>query len=117
MDTSGKFTPGLDGERRVASRIDNASSGAHGVIDRLTEAAHPAMERMSSSAHRTVNRAAGVAAQTAEAFDAKREQLRNARLRAMEETRVYVRANPMMSLGIAVAAGFLFGRVLRARKK
>jgi ElaB/YqjD/DUF883 family membrane-anchored ribosome-binding protein len=35
----------------------------------------------------------------------------------MEETRDYVRANPMMSIGIAVAAGYLIGRALRPRKR
>lgn len=117
MDSSGKITPGFnDKDRRVAGTVERASTGAHSVIDRVIGAAHPAVDRIASGAHRTVDRATGAATHTATVFNEKREQLRYARLRAMGETRDYVRANPVLSLGIAAAAGYLLAMLLRARK-
>ena len=117
MSTSEIITPVFnDKDRRVASAVERARTGAHSVIDKVTGAAHPAMDRIASGAHRTVERATGAATHTATVFNEKREQLRYARLRAMGQTRDYVRANPVLSLGIAVAAGYLLATVLRTRK-
>jgi len=41
--------------------------------------------------------------------------LKNAEQQAMEKCRSYVRDNPIASLGIAVAAGFLLSRVISGR--
>jgi len=75
------------------------------------------MDRLSSGAHHTVDRATSAATQTAAAINVKREQLRYARVRTMDETRAYVRANPMTSIGIAVAAGYLISQMLRYRRR
>ena len=118
MSTSEKITTGFnDKDRRVAGAVQRASTGAHSVIDKVTGAAHPAVDRIASGAHRTVDRATGAATHTAAVFNVKREQLKYARLRAMGETRDYVRANPLLSLGIAVATGYLLATVLRTRKR
>ena len=117
MSTSERITPGFnDKDRRVAGAVERAGTGAHRVIDKVIGAAHPAVDRIASGAHRTIDRATGAATQTATVFNEKREQLRNARSRAMGETRDYVRANPVLSLGIAVVAGYLLATLLRARK-
>jgi ElaB/YqjD/DUF883 family membrane-anchored ribosome-binding protein len=116
MSTSGNNAAGSnDGGKTVAKTIDKASTRAHNVIDRVSEAAHPAMDRLSSGAHSTVDRAASAATLTTAAFVEKREQMRYVRVRAMEQTRGYVRANPVTSIGIAVAVGFLLSRLMRTR--
>ena len=116
MSTSGNSATGSnDSGNSVARTVDKASARAHNVIDKVSEAAHPAVDRLSSGAHYTVDKAANAATQTAAAFVEKREQLRYAQVRAMEGTRGYVRANPVTSIGIAVAVGFLLSRLLRAR--
>jgi len=117
MDISGKIPPGSNGDgSRTPGTVEKASTGAHNVIDKVSQAAHPAVDRISSGAHFTVDKAAGAATRTAAAFNEKREQLRYAGMRTMEETRGYVRANPIMSIGIAVAAGYLISRLFRSRK-
>ena len=117
MDKTEKITSdSTEGGSRMAGRVERASMGAHNVIDKMSDIAQPAMERLSSVAHHTVDKAAGTATQAAAAFNEKRERLRYARARTMEETRDYVRTNPMTSLGIAVAAGFLISRLLQLRK-
>jgi ElaB/YqjD/DUF883 family membrane-anchored ribosome-binding protein len=117
METYGTVTPGFnEGGSRMASAVEKASTGAHNAIDRVSEAAHPALDRLSSGAHHTVDKAASAATQTAAAIHIKREQLRYARVRTMDETRAYIRSNPMTSVGIAVAAGYLISQMLKLRK-
>ncbi|MGR8981496.1 MAG: glycine zipper domain-containing protein, partial [Gammaproteobacteria bacterium] len=53
--------------------------------------------------------------QAAETLSEKGEQLKNAEKQLMENCRAYVRDNPITSLGIAVAAGFLLSRLLSGR--
>jgi ElaB/YqjD/DUF883 family membrane-anchored ribosome-binding protein len=85
------------------------------VIDKVSDAAHPAVERLASGAHQAVDKIADVAGQAAETLGVKGEQLKNAQVQAMEQCRGYVRDHPVLSLGIAVAAGFLLSRLLSSR--
>jgi ElaB/YqjD/DUF883 family membrane-anchored ribosome-binding protein len=118
METSDRVTAGFsEGGSRMASAVEKASTGAHNAIDKVSEAAHPAMDRLSSGAHHTVDKAASAATQTAAAINVKRDQLRYARARTMDETRAYVRANPMTAVGSAVGVGYLISQMLRYRKK
>ena len=118
METSDRVTPGFsEGGSRMASALEKVSTGAHNAIDRVSEAAHPAMDRLSSGAHHTVDKATSAATQTAAAINVKRDQMRYARMRTMDETRAYVRANPMTSVGIALGVGYLISQMLKLRKK
>lgn len=97
------------------SNIDNASAGAHRTIDKVTEAARPTVDRVATGAHQAVDKLAGAAANAAETFDVKSEQFKQAQTRITENCRNYVRDNPLASVGIAVAAGFLLSRFFNAR--
>jgi ElaB/YqjD/DUF883 family membrane-anchored ribosome-binding protein len=113
MDTSGKATAGLNESSRTGARtVDQASAGAHAVIDKVSEAARPMVDRVASGAHQAVDKIAGAAGQAAETLGVTGEQLKDAQIRAMEQCRGYVRDNPIASLGIAIAAGFLLSRLL-----
>jgi ElaB/YqjD/DUF883 family membrane-anchored ribosome-binding protein len=73
------------------------------------------IDKAANSAHEAYDKIADAANQAAEALGEKGEQLKNAEQQMMEDCRVYVRDNPITSLGIAVAAGFLLSRVLSGR--
>ena len=73
------------------------------------------IDKASHSAHEAVDKIAIVSNQAAEALGEKGEQLKNAEQQLMESCRGYVQDNPITSLGIAVAAGFLLSRVLSGR--
>ena len=75
------------------------------TIDKAANSAHEAFDRRSA---RATN-------QATEALGKKGEQLKNAEQQIVEDCRVYVRDNPIASLGIAVAAGFLLSRMLSGR--
>lgn len=73
------------------------------------------IDKASHSAHEAVDKIANATNQAAEALGEKGEQLKNAEQQLMESCRGYVKDNPITSLGIAVAAGFLLSRVLSGR--
>ena len=72
-------------------------------------------DKVSHSAHEAYDKIADATSQAAEAVGKKSEQLKNAEQQIMEDCRVYVRYNPITSLGIAGAAGFLLSRMLSGR--
>ena len=73
------------------------------------------VDKASNSAHEAVDKIASATNQAAETLNEKGEQLKNAEQQLMESCRGYVQDNPITSLGIAVAAGFLLSRVLSGR--
>ena len=73
------------------------------------------IDKAAKSAHETVDKFANASNQAAEALGKRGEQLKNAEQQAIEKCRSYVRDNPIASLGIAVAAGFLLSRVISGR--
>lgn len=116
METSRNTSPATGSAGGTLGRaVDQVSSGAHHAIDSVADKVGPVLERMASGAHQAVDKMAGTAGQAAETLDVNGEQLKGAQMRAMEQCRGYVRENPVISLGIAVGAGILLGRLLSAR--
>jgi ElaB/YqjD/DUF883 family membrane-anchored ribosome-binding protein len=73
------------------------------------------IDKASKSAHEAVDKIASATNQASEALSEKGNQLKNAEQQLMENCRGYVRDNPITSLGIAAAAGFLLSRLLSHR--
>ena len=69
------------------------------------------IDKLSESAHSAVDRATQAAAQAAERFGAKGEEWLAMKDDYVEQAREYVKENPIMALGIALAAGYLFGKI------
>ena len=116
METAGKLgPPPADGGPTLARTVDNATAGAHEVIDKISDPTRPAVDRVASGAHQAVDKIASAATQTADTLRARSRRLWSAKTQAMEQCRGYVRENPMTSLGVAVAAGFLLSRLWKSR--
>ncbi|HEX7030210.1 MAG TPA: DUF883 C-terminal domain-containing protein [Gammaproteobacteria bacterium] len=100
MEPTDKTTPGgnghADSTRRTQARahetVDRAARGVHDTVDRFADAANRTMEHMNERG----------------------EKFSETRDRMMAETRSYVQAHPIASIGIAVAAGFLLSRLMRS---
>ena len=73
------------------------------------------IEKAANSAHEAVDKFANVTTQAVEAFGEKGEQLKNSEQQLVENCRRYVHDNPITSLGIAAAGGFLLSRLLSRR--
>jgi ElaB/YqjD/DUF883 family membrane-anchored ribosome-binding protein len=99
--------------------LSKASSGAHAAVDSIAGAAdeaarkaRPAIDRVAAMAHQAVDTAAGAAAPTADWLAEQGESLNAAQKKLVADTCSYVSANPLKSVGIAVVAGFLLGRII-----
>lgn len=73
------------------------------------------IDKVTNSAHDVVNKIASATNQASEALGEKSDQLINAEQKMMEDYRGYIHNNPVTSMGIAVAAGFLLSRLLSGR--
>jgi ElaB/YqjD/DUF883 family membrane-anchored ribosome-binding protein len=100
--------------------LDKAALSAHaavnsiaGVTEEAARKVKPAIDHIATMAHQAVDKAAGAAAPTADWLAEKGESLKAAQKKALAGTCNYVAANPIKSVGIAVAAGFLLGRFIR----
>jgi ElaB/YqjD/DUF883 family membrane-anchored ribosome-binding protein len=101
--------------RNMNRAVDQAGSSAHEAIDKVSDAARPAVDRMASGAHKMVDKVANAAGQAAQTLGVKGDQLKDFQARALDQTRQYVRENPVMALGIALAAGYVLSLLLRSR--
>ena len=75
----------------------------------------PQIDRLAESAHGAVDRATQTAAQVAERFGEKGEELLAMKDDYVQTARDYVKENPLMALGVALAAGYLFGKITGGR--
>jgi ElaB/YqjD/DUF883 family membrane-anchored ribosome-binding protein len=91
-------TSGMQGSSSGTQYADQAASTLNRASDRL---------------HETVDRVADAASSSLQQLGVNSEELLAMKDRAVETTRGYVRANPMMALGIALAVGILLARITR----
>lgn len=73
------------------------------------------IDKASDSVHDAVDKITDVSNQAADALNEKGKQLKNAEQRLVKDCCSYVKENPVTSIGIAVASGFLLSRVLSGR--
>jgi len=91
---------------------DKATVAAHGAIDSAVDVTGPALDHLVANAHETVDRVGSAASSAAGAVGVKGDQINDGSKRVIERAGVYVRENPVTSLGIAVAAGYVLSRLL-----
>jgi ElaB/YqjD/DUF883 family membrane-anchored ribosome-binding protein len=69
------------------------------------------IDRLTESAHGAIDRAAQTATQMAERFGERTDELLAMKDDYIETAREYVKENPFMAVGIALAAGYLLGKL------
>jgi alkylation response protein AidB-like acyl-CoA dehydrogenase len=95
----------------IPQSVDRAAKSAHSGIDAATDAAHPTIDRLAAGAHKLVDNADEVADQAVQALGeagVKGEQL-------IASGTGYVREHPLLTLGLAVVAGYVLSRLLTSR--
>lgn len=111
--TSG-ISYGVDGALNQASSSANAA--VNSIAGAAEEAAHkatPAIDQAVAMAHQAVDKAAEAATPAVDWLAGQGESLNAAQKKLIADTCSYVSANPLKSVGIAVAAGFLLSRIIR----
>lgn len=74
-----------------------------------------AVSRMASNAHIAVDRIADATNQAADSLSDKGHEIKVMEERWLANIRNYVEHNPVQSLGIAIASGFLLSRIISNR--
>jgi ElaB/YqjD/DUF883 family membrane-anchored ribosome-binding protein len=115
MDEMEKSLPANGSAGNVARTLDNAGARLHGAIDKMSASAVPAVNRAASRAHVAVDQVTQAAGGAADSLAAKADELRATQSRLTEDCRGYVRENPLASVGIALATGYLLSRALNRR--
>jgi len=96
-----------------SSKLDKAATAVHSAIDEAARKVKPAIDRAASIAHDATDKATSASAQTADWVSAQGEQLAAKQKQVLEDTCKYVAANPLKSLAMAAAAGFVLSRILK----
>ncbi len=98
-----KTTPGVNAAARAAA--DAADAAARKSM--------PAIDQVAAMAHQAVDKAAASAAPAVDWIGEQGESLNATQKKLVTEASAYIAANPLMSVGVAVLAGFLISRVIR----
>ena len=100
--------------------LHKAATGAHYAVERVASAADeaarkaiPAIDRAAEYAHRTVDKTVTGVTPAAEWIEEQTDSFSAAQQKLINSTRSYVTANPLVSLGMALAAGVLISHIVR----
>jgi len=89
------------------------TAAVHSAIDDAARKAKPAIDRAASLAHDAADKVSNVGAQTADWVSAQGEHLSAAQKKLVEDTCAYVSANPLKSMAMALAAGYVLSRIVK----
>ena len=91
----------------VKPAVDSAGNALHGTIDKVAGT----VERVSGAAHETVDKLADQATQVADKFSDQTRWLSEAPNQALVSSKDWIREKPLEAVGIALAVGYLYGRL------
>ena len=101
--------------------LSKTTAGAHAAVDSVADAADgaarkakPAIDQVAAMAHQVVDKAAASTAPAADWLGEQGESLNATKKKLVNDTSAYIAANPLMSVGMAVLAGFLISRMIRS---
>lgn len=113
-------------ENSIDSKINSTRDGvtqigkdlradAHATIDKVAEKVPPATERLAAQAHTGVDKVADTAESASERLAARSKQVVETYKTFTESSRNHVRANPVISVLVAAAAGYGISKLLGSR--
>ncbi|MFN5348927.1 MAG: glycine zipper domain-containing protein [Polaromonas sp.] len=91
--------------------LESTGDALHSRIDKMANPARHALDSMSSSAHSTVDALASSASHTATRFADQARRLTQAPSKAVGRSKLMIQDRPFQAIGIALAAGFVIGRL------
>jgi ElaB/YqjD/DUF883 family membrane-anchored ribosome-binding protein len=101
----------------VSAALNKAAQDARDIVDKAAgladSAARKAIPAAAQFAHKTVDQVAAGAAPAAAWLNEHADDLNITQERLVEDARQYIRKNPLTSVGIALAVGFLISRITR----
>lgn len=107
MQTQSVAKPALD------PTVDRTASAAHHVVDSLADQALTGIGMVSGTAHVAVNRTADALVNTANWVAQVPSQIGRKKTKLVDAAFASIRARPFVTLGGAIALGFVLGRLAR----
>jgi ElaB/YqjD/DUF883 family membrane-anchored ribosome-binding protein len=92
-----------------------ATTRKNSNTDSIAAGIAPVVDRVAASAHSAVDKAASAATEAAKTIGKKGNELTALQERYLDSARDQVRANPLVAVGAALAAGFLISLLLSRR--
>lgn len=95
----------------VQRGVESAGTALHQGIDKLADPARSTVESLSASAHQTVDSLASSAGHVADRFADETRRISEAPGKALSYSKTCIQDRPLEAVGIALALGFVFGRL------
>ncbi len=105
--------PTIDCGRTANPTASRTAKAAHHVVDVLADQALTGVGKVSDSLHIAVNHAADVVIHTADRVAQVPVQVRQKRIKLASAAFATMRARPLLTLGSAIAIGYIIGRMAR----
>lgn len=103
--------PAQSSDSAVLRGVDSAGAALHQGIDKLAGPVRSTVETLSTSAHGAVASIASGASHVAERFVDETRKISEAPGKALEYSKTSVQDRPLQAVGIALALGFIIGRL------
>ena len=101
--------------------LTKTTAGVHAVVSSIADAADtaarktkPAIDQVAAMAHQAVDKAAASVAPAVDWIGEQGECLNATQKKLVTDTSAYIATNPLMSVTVAVLAGFLISRMIRS---
>lgn len=91
--------------------VDSAGSALHSSIDKMADPVSDTVGRATHAAHDAVNRLASGATQVADRVSEQAAWVSEASGRAVESSKSWIQDKPLEAVGMALALGFIIGRL------
>lgn len=95
----------------VQRGVESTGSALHQGIDKVVEPVRSTVDSLSASAHQTVDSLASGASHVADRFADETRKISEAPGKALTYSKTCIQDRPLEAIGIALAIGFIFGRL------
>ena len=112
-NTFGNLPPDDNMLSKTTPGVLAAARAAADAADIAARKAMPAIDQVAAMAHQAVDKAAASAAPAVDWIGEQGESLNATQKKLVSDASAYMAANPLMSVGVAVLAGFVISRVIR----
>ena len=110
MEKTSAYSDG-NGAGAVQRGVESAGDALHNGIDKVADPARHAIDSISGTAHETIDKLATSASHTASRFADQTRRLTEAPAKAVDYSKSMILDKPLESVGIALALGFVIGRL------
>jgi ElaB/YqjD/DUF883 family membrane-anchored ribosome-binding protein len=110
-----KNTSSPQSDSATLRSVDQVGATLHSKIDSAVQPTHKVVDSAAAAAHKAVDKLASGATVAASSFEEHTRGLKDLPGKSLDATVEYVQTKPLQAIGIALAVGFLLGKVTGGR--